>query len=75
MAQEFVSGDIVPQSGIYRISHDPAHMPVKEVTALKGTRFPNCNHCKHMRFELVHGAPYIEEIEKMGSGHAAVAEG
>src|SRR5438876_8059576 len=26
MAQEFVSGDMVPQSGIYRITHDPAHM-------------------------------------------------
>ena len=71
MAQEFVSGDMVPQSGIYRITHDPAHMEVHEVTALKGHRFPHCRHCKHLRFELVHGARYVDELENMGSGHPA----
>jgi hypothetical protein len=25
MAQEFKPGEIVPQSGIYTITHDPAH--------------------------------------------------
>ena len=52
MAQEFKSGEIVPQSGIYRITHDPAHMEVHEVTALKGHRFPTSRHCKSLRFEL-----------------------
>ena len=74
MAQEFKSGEIVPQSGIYRITHDPAHMPVQEVTALKGHRFPHCNHCKHVRFALLRGAPHVDEITKMGTGHPAVAE-
>jgi hypothetical protein len=46
MAQEFKSGEIVPQSGIYRITHDPSHMEAHEVTAIKGRRFPTCRHCK-----------------------------
>jgi hypothetical protein len=43
MAQEFKPGEIVPQSGIYTITHDPAHgdMP-HEVTVIKGRRFPTC---------------------------------
>jgi hypothetical protein len=37
MAQEFKPGQIVPESGIYSISHDPHHpdMP-HEVTVIKG---------------------------------------
>jgi hypothetical protein len=33
MAQEFRPGEIVPQSGIYTITHDPAHADMShEVT-------------------------------------------
>lgn len=67
MAQEFKSGEIVPQSGIYRITHDPAHTQAHEVTAIKGKRFPTCRHCKGIRFELVHAARHIDELENMGS--------
>jgi hypothetical protein len=46
MAQEFRPGEIVPQAGIYTITHDPAHagMP-HDVTVIKGRRFPSCRHC------------------------------
>ena len=57
MAQEYKSGQIVPQSGIYTITHDPAHagMP-HEVTVIKGRRFPTCQHCKGISFTLAHPA-------------------
>jgi hypothetical protein len=71
MAQEFKSGEIVPQSGIYRITHDPAHMEAHEVTAIKGRRFPTCRHCKGVRFELERAARHVDELEDMGSGAPA----
>jgi hypothetical protein len=47
MAQEYRPGDIVPQSGIYTITHDPVHTEMPhEVTAIKGHRFPTCRHCR-----------------------------
>jgi hypothetical protein len=47
MAQEFKPGEIVPQSGIYTITHDPAHADMPhEVTVIKGRRFATCRHCK-----------------------------
>ena len=53
MAQEFHPGQIVPESGIYRITHDPQHADMPhEVTVIKGRRFPTCRHCKGISFEL-----------------------
>ena len=43
MAQAYKPGEIVPQSGIYTITHDPAHADMShEVTVIKGRRFPTC---------------------------------
>ena len=43
MAHEFKPGEIVPQSGIYTITHNPAHTDMPhEVTVIKGRRFPTC---------------------------------
>lgn len=70
MAQEYKSGEIVPQSGIYRITHDPSHMEAHEVTAIKGRRFPTCRHCKGVRFELVRAARHVEELEEFGAASA-----
>ena len=55
MTQEYKPGEIVPQSGIYMITHDPAHpgMP-HELTVIKGLRFPTCRHCKGVTFEVAH---------------------
>jgi hypothetical protein len=45
MAQEYKPGRIVPQSGVYRITHDPQHADMPhEVTVIKGRRFPTCRH-------------------------------
>jgi hypothetical protein len=42
-AQEFKPGEIVPQSGVYRIIHDPVHADMPhEVTVIKGRRFTTC---------------------------------
>ena len=40
MAQEYKPGEIVPESGIYTITHDPVHSDMPhEVTVIKGRRF------------------------------------
>jgi hypothetical protein len=55
MAQEYRPSDIVPQSDIYTITHDPAHADMPhEVTVIKGRRFPTCRHCKGISFQLAH---------------------
>jgi hypothetical protein len=63
MAQEFKPGQIVPESGIYEITHDPQHADMPhEVTVIKGRRFPTCRHCKGISFELVHAAKHVHEV-------------
>jgi hypothetical protein len=69
MAQEY---EIVPQSGIYTITHDPAHTDMPhEVTVIKG-RFPTCRHCRGIRFELSHAAKHVGEIDHLEEAHAPV---
>ena len=54
---EYRPCEIVPQSGIDMITHDPAHADMPhEVTVIKGRRFPTCQHCKEINFELDHAA-------------------
>jgi hypothetical protein len=64
MTQEYRPGQIVPQSGVYTITHDPMHanMP-HEVTVIKGRRFPTCRHCKGISFQLAHAAKHVSEID------------
>jgi hypothetical protein len=57
MAQEFKPRQIVPQSGVYKIAHDPTHADMPhEVTVIKGRRFPTCWHCKGISLELAHAS-------------------
>jgi hypothetical protein len=71
MAQEFRPGQIVPQSGIYTVTHDPAHADTPhEVTVIKGRRFPTCRHCKGIRFELAHAARHVGEIDHLSRAAA-----
>jgi hypothetical protein len=66
MAEGFRSGEIVPQSGIYTITNDPAHADMPhEVTVIKGRRFPSCRHCKGIRFEFAHAAKHVGEIDRL----------
>jgi hypothetical protein len=65
------SGEIVPQSGIYTITHDPAHAGMThEVTVIKGRRFPTRRHCKGVTFELAHAAKNVGEIDHLEEAHA-----
>ena len=57
MAQDYKPGEIVPQSGVYTITHDPVHADMPhEVTVIKGRRFPTCRHCQGVRFQLARAA-------------------
>lgn len=57
----FRPGEIVPESGIYRVMHDPAHMQTHEVTCVKGKPFPPCRDCRQPRFQLVKAAIHIAD--------------
>jgi hypothetical protein len=71
MAQEYKPGEIVPESGIYKITHDPVHADMPhEVTVIKGRRFPTCRHCKGITFELAHAAKHVGEIGHLEEAHA-----
>lgn len=53
-------GQEVPQSGIYKVTHDVVHHEEHEVTAIMGEHFPPCNHCgHHPRYALVRAAHHI----------------
>jgi hypothetical protein len=66
MAQEYSPGEIVPQSGIYTITHDSAHADMPhEVTVIKGRRFPTCRHCKGISSQLAHAPKNVSEVEHL----------
>ena len=53
----YYTGDIVPETGIYRVAH-LAHRLPHEVIILAKQRFPRCCKCGGaVVFELVHAAP------------------
>jgi hypothetical protein len=71
MAQEYKPGQIVPQSGVYTITHGPVHADMPhEVTVIKGRRFPTCRHCKGISFDLAHAAKHVGEIDHLEEAHA-----
>jgi hypothetical protein len=58
---QYEPGESVPNSGIYKVVHDPYHSKEHEVTCVYGKPFPPCNHCgHHVRFILVRAARHIE---------------
>jgi hypothetical protein len=59
----FKPGDTVPNSGIYRVIHDPTHTEEHEVTCIAHKRFPPCRDCHHPRFALARKALHIEAHE------------
>jgi len=60
LGDQFEPGETVPNSGIYRVVHDPNHYQEHEVTCVAGKPFPPCNHCgHHVRFVLERAARHI----------------
>src|SRR5215216_949446 len=55
MSQELQAGQIVPESGIYRVTHHPVHADAATaVTFIRGRRFPTCPSCDKISFTLVY---------------------
>lgn len=53
----FRTGELAPETGIYRVVHTGHRLP-HEVVILKGQRFPRCSKCtSSVLFELAHAAP------------------
>jgi hypothetical protein len=51
------TGDVVPETGIYRVGHANHRLP-HEVVLLKNELFPRCEKCSDaVAFYLVHAAP------------------
>lgn len=63
MPQKYVPGDIVPESGVYAVKHDPQHHQHHDVTCIEGRRFPPCKNCKGVYFTLRLGAKHIAEYQ------------
>ena len=61
--QVYKPGEEVPTSGIYKVTHDPAHAEEHEVIGVRKKIFPPCRGCEHPRFVLVHAAHHIENSE------------
>ena len=53
MDNVFTVGEVVPYSGVYRITHNPPHTGEEAITLTEGKRFPLCIHCSHVAFMLV----------------------
>ena len=55
------SGERVPETGIYRATHNQHRLP-HEVVAVKGQVFPKCARCSDsVFFELAYAAPDLFE--------------
>ena len=53
MDNVFTSGEFVPYSGVYRITHFPPHTDEEALTLTEGSMFPRCVHCWRESFMLV----------------------
>lgn len=70
MNKKYRPGEYVPDSGIYRVTHEE-HRLMHEATLLAGDRFPLCKQCKRrVRFELRRAVKNPNQI----SGHHAIFE-
>ena len=53
MDNVFTVGEVVPYSGVYRITHYPSHTGEDALTLTKGSAFPQCVRCSHISFMLI----------------------
>ncbi|HTW83950.1 MAG TPA: hypothetical protein VMD91_07785 [Candidatus Sulfotelmatobacter sp.] len=64
MGKVFKPGDKVEASGIYKVTHDPAHTQEHDVTVIYDKKFPPCNKCGNRpRFKAVRLARHIDSHE------------
>jgi hypothetical protein len=53
------TGDLIPQTGIYRVNHKAHRLP-REVILLRSGRFPRCARCgAPVIFELINANPSV----------------
>jgi hypothetical protein len=58
--RKFNTGQTVPESGVYRVTHAGHRLP-REVTLLAGQTFPRCSKCKAaVQFRVVRRAQFID---------------
>jgi hypothetical protein len=57
MDNVFAAGELVPYSGVYRITHYPPHASEEAITLAKGNKFPLCVHCPRVSFLLLNQLP------------------
>ena len=60
MAKTYKPGNTVEGSGVYRVTHDAAHLKPHDVTVVQGKPFPPCRGCKQPRFKAVLLARHID---------------
>lgn len=53
MDNVFAAGELVPYSGVYRITHYPPHSGEEAITLTKGSPFPQCVRCAKVSFMLL----------------------
>jgi hypothetical protein len=53
MDNVFTVGELVPYSGVYRITHYPPHTGEEVLTLTKGSTFPRCVRCSHVSFMVI----------------------
>jgi len=59
---EFKTGAVIPESGIYQVNHSAHRLP-HEVTLLKGEIFPKCQKCADaVTFKIVRTLDYRTAI-------------
>jgi hypothetical protein len=71
--EQFKTGAVIPDSGIYRVIH-AAHRLPHEVTLLKGEAFPKCQKCADaVIFQLIRVVKHTEAVRNL-SWHVVLYE-
>jgi hypothetical protein len=77
----YKTGEIVPQTGIYRVIHGAHRLP-HEAVVIEGFKFPRCQKCSgFVRFELTHSDPavyrharyYVFELPVIDDGDSSIS--
>jgi hypothetical protein len=57
MDNVYVAGELIPYSGVYRITHCPPHAGEEAITLARGNKFPLCVDCTRVSFMLLNQLP------------------